>query len=606
MTLESGQEFTAEIDGVWRGKGTVEKNHTTINIGPVRCDAGEPVRLRYLGQKEEMGNDVGFAVCLTEEVLADGYREYIGNIIDELIPDRPPNTGEIRYAEIDHITDRNLAVTELGGYSVQLGPVTADEGDIVRIRGVSNTAARIETKSAQADHYHRRFEILTDQYDSLPITKGEEITTTIVDIYNESPLAYIFSDIPVLFKGSDINVAQKVDATITGFEQDYAVGEVTETYDEVGRIKEPGHWARMQWLRESGFVGDPFKTFARAFLNVETLPSTDDQIREALIAEAIRLATVHGSHDESSNQSTSRIHISALRHWVTHKLSAILGEPEDDDDWFRSILDDRKGPTMVFTGDILELAGGYYAPGPSRVVVSKTHSEAVLVSGYPTRFFIDNGFDIEFRGISRILTNVSSTDLDKANIPTQSPTQYVGADQFTIASAEDLTQLLEIQQHENAIPTNQWEAYPGHQGQFSHDADPLTVTTEHNQQLSFWREPIEYGADQYWLYLEDQTGTNETIHVPRRHKRNVMLTLDAMGGVPRVAEFSPGDQAAILSTDFVPPRQQMRWLHAIGAQWLETPENRLQWQIGVETQDTVQELFDELPIKLRDSLTQES
>ena len=85
MSLEPGERFTKEISYVTKnGKATVTEGHDTINIGPVTCEKGRRVRLKYLGEHEELQQDVGFALCLTEEVLADDYDEYFRNIRQEL------------------------------------------------------------------------------------------------------------------------------------------------------------------------------------------------------------------------------------------------------------------------------------------------------------------------------------------------------------------------------------------------------------------------------------------------------------------------------------------------------------------------------------------
>jgi hypothetical protein len=45
----------------------------------------------------------------------------------------------------------------------------------------------------------------------------------------------------------------------------------------------------------------------------------------------------------------------------------------------------------------------------------------------------------------------------------------------------------------------------------------------------------------------------------------------------------------------------MRWLHAIGAEWLETPTYTLQWKIPDGSTASVKDVFAELPVTITDN-----
>ena len=609
MSLEPGERFTKEISYVTKnGKATVTEGHDTINIGPVTCEKGRRVRLKYLGEHEELQQDVGFALCLTEEVLADNYNEYFRNIRKELIPDRPPKVDEEAYVEIDEIGDRDLGVTILGGQRVELGPVRGNAGDMVRVIGVSDTFAKVLTESARGENYEHRFKILSRQYDDLPVSKGEDITTTIAQREEDSLIGYV-GNLPIRFPPEDAEIAQKIDGRITGYDRDQVIGEITETYDEVGRIQHADHWARMQWLKNAGFDENPFRDFAVAFLDADEdqLPDDETHLRDTLIAEALRLAMA--DKIRQSDASYPRAHISGIRHWVVHKLAAVLGKPgenttgqdDDESDWFKSVMSERTGPTITFHGDILQLSEGYYAPAPTRAVMI-SDSEAVLVSGDPSTTFLDSNLNIEFRGISRVITNTSQEELEATGIPIQSQDEYVGLDETTLMTKADLEAYVATQPRETWAREQAWEAYTEYG--FQPDEEPLTVTLDSGDRVSFWRVPVEYGTDAYCLKLQDpdpeRDNTPEMIAVPSRYRKQVCLTIDTLSGVPQGVDLEPYGSDVIVNCDFAPPRPQMRWLHAIGAEWLETSARQLQWRIDSGDANSVKDVFAELPVSITD------
>jgi len=601
MSLKSGNQFTAEITITRSGIVAVRYDQQLINIGPVTCKKGERVRLKYLGEKEELGNDVGFAICLNEEILDDGYDDYIRGIMDHLITDEPPAQGETTYTEIDQIGERNMGVTILNGDRIQLGPARGEVGDLVRIVGVSDNCAEIMTPHARGENYEIRFKILSRQFDELPIAVGEEVTTTISDIDDGELIGYV-GDIPIRFPGTDAEMAQKVDGRIIGVDADRFVGEVVKTYDEPGRIEHASYWARMQWLRQAGFSDDPLRDFAQDFFyhNQIVLPETTERLRDALIAEAIRLAVADKTG--GTDEEYPRAHISGVRHWVNHKLAAIFGEPgeDDTDDWFRDILKERSGPTITFLGDILELSEGYYAPAPTHAVMT-TSSDAVLVSGRPIMTFANNDLEIQIRGVTRIITGTTEDELLENDIPVQSRSEYVGLDGGRLFTEDDLVSFIANQPREDWMPEQNWEPYTGQQWGFQSDGDPLEVEASDGSVVSFWHIPVEYGQDVYRLKVQQSSSDSaQMIAVPSRYRKHVSLLVDALSGIPQRVELKETADGVLVNCDFVPPRHQIRWLHAIGAEWLETSKNQLQWQIRRNEADSVVRVFEPLPVSLAD------
>lgn len=607
MSLEVGDVFTAEVAMVMRnGLGSVDRGHDTISIGPVECEEGTQVQLKYLGEEKVNKNTtVRYAMVLTEEAIDDGYEEYIQRLLDGLIPDEPPAQDEVTYTEIDEVDDRDIGYSEMGGTRICLGPVTGQPGDIVKIEGVTDKAAKVLTSDYRGENYETRFNILSDQYDKLPVSEGDEFTTAITEVDDGTPIGYV-KDVPITFPDDDAAIGQKIDGRISSFSRDQVVGEIIEKYDEVVRVENAGSWARVQWLRQQGFGDEPMRTFAAEFLGIDrsALPDSEDRIRDTLIAESIRL----GLQDKAGNDadgSYARAHVAGIRHWVLHKLEPVLGQPDEDDDWFRNVLSERTGPTLTFLGDLMKLSNGYYAPGPTRAIMT-TNTEAVLVSGRPSHYFFDQGFDLEFRGISRIITDTSEDALEAADIPIQSMTDYIDADDVGTFDADYLEQFIDMRESQKWTPSDDWEAYLGNIGYgFDWGDDAYEVTTDDGTSLSLWKSPVEFGGDEFWLKVDpaDDLADAEMVQVPYRYRRQVCLVLDEIGGLTRRVELTQLDDGVRLSCDFAPPRPQVRWLNAIGAQWENPKHNKIHWRLDAVNKESVEQAFSKLAVEIEDATT---
>jgi hypothetical protein len=603
--LETGDIFSAEINMVTRnGLATVRQGRETISIGPVTCEKGTLVHVKYLGEEQVNDNTTAnIGLCLTEHVLADDYAQYIENLVDHLTPDQPPASGEVMYAKIDEIEGQDIGIAVLGGKRITLGPVRAQVGDLVQISGVNESTAEVLTESAKADHYEVRFNILTGQTDRLPISVDEEYTTIITDLQDDVPISRIM-EVPIAFPEGTAAVGQKADIRVLGFERDRAVGEILETYDEVGRIENLGHWARMQWLRKVGFGDDPLHNFAAQFLGVNpsVLPTTEDRLRSALIAEAIRLCLEEKA--THSDEGYPRAHVTGIRHWVTHKLSTVLGDPNEDDDtdWFREVLVEGKGQTLSFIGDVLELSHGYYAMGPTRVIMTD-ESEGILVSGRSTSHFQEMDLDVRLRGTSRRLTDTSEVNLRELGLNVQSLSDYLGTDGDDTFDENFLTDFIQTRPSRDWAPEAEWEAYAGYHGYgFDWGEDRFRVQTTDGHILSLWRVPVEYGADEYQLRIETVDGNepDQMVGVPSRYYKHVCLLMDELSGRPREVVLSSAGDEVRLSAPFAPPRAQMRWLYAVGARWEDPRGGQLHWRFNAVDSQSIEQAFDELAVTVKD------
>ncbi|MDL0127916.1 hypothetical protein [Halobacterium salinarum] len=604
MKLEPGEEFTAKVDKINpNGTCTVKYDGKTINIGPVTCDIGRSVRLRYIDGDSVAGTSIHFALCLTDEVHEDGYDDHVRRHVSSLLPDRPPEEGEQTYIEIDKVDKYGLGIAVAGGDLVELGPVQAQAGDLVHVVGRESGFAELINVRARGKRYQTRFNILRERWEKLPVKEGETFTTTIDDTDGSSLIAYL-DGVPIHFPKGSAQIAQKVDGKLTRFHRGRGIGEVTKVYDTIGNIDDPGHDTRMQNLQKAGIGSNPFRSFAQRFIGVsdEELPSNETEIRKAIIGEAIRLGLAEKA--ESGDQYP-QAHITAIRHWVVHKLSAVLGDPISNDSesdgvgWFRSALTERSGPTITFLGDVIQLSQGYYAPAPTRVVMI-SESEAVLISGDPSREFLNSELDLEFRGLTRIITETSMEELKSKGIPLQPKEEYIGLGQAPMTSPATLREYIDQRPQESWEPEEDWAPYTGQYYGFRTDGKPLVIEEADGTIMSLWRVPVEYGADTYQLKVQADGETNGVTISPK-YRKHVSLILDAMAEDPQTVELTAYDEGVLVSCDFAPPQAQMRWLYAVGAEWLDTSSYQLQWKITGADADSVQEVFDELPVTIIDN-----
>ena len=601
MTLSSGDRFSGELK--IRGKqntGCVNVNGETISVGPVICEKGERVQLQYLGARKAGNTSASYAICLSNHAIdQEQYNEYLDQIIDLLTPDGPPDLGTETYVKIVEVSDDGIGYASPGSQRISLGPVAADVGDFVQVEGISPTHARVIDENLQGENYNIRFWILSEQYDKLPLELDDEYTSAIAEFEGETAICYV-KNIPIVVAGCDGKIGQKLDVRVTKFEDGQIWGEVVEMYDEVSRIQNPGHWARMQWLQDVGFEEPTFSRVVAEFIDVpsEQLPEDPEQLKAALISEAIRLCLANKAAE--SSDSYPRAHITGIRHWVTHNLEPILGEPDGDDGWFRKYLDEKNGPNLSFLGDVLKLSNGYYAAAATRAVLIG-HEIAILISGVPTAEFIDAGLDVHVSGSSRMIHSTSKSELQSHGIAVQSREEYT-SDEVGTYDTKFLAEFIDSRESTEWQGGNNWVAYGGESGYgWTWRDTPLEVKDTEDRLVSLWREPIEYGGDEYYLRVEDDDRFSE-VHVPQRYFKQLCLIIDALSGAPRTVEIDPLPDTSNLhlAVTFSPPRSQYRWITAVGSEWREFANNRIHWEVPFGAVDSVIEAFEQLPVQIDD------
>ena len=600
MTLSSGDRFSRELKVLSSGLACVNIDNETISVGPVICDDGTQVELRYLGERDLENMDVSYAICLDQDAIdRASYEEYLDNIIDLLTPEGDPENGTITYLQVDEVDPKGIGYATPGGSRFTLGPTSASEDSFVQVEVITNEHAKILHEDQQGDNYDIRFWLLSKQYQNLPIEINEEYTTAVAEFDGETRICYV-KNIPIRVDcGAELG--QKVDIEITNFERDTVVGKATKIYSVVVRTNNPGEWARKQWLKEAGVEDPPLQSVTSEFIGVKgtQLPEKTEQLKTILTGEAVRLCLAEKAED--SSEDYPRAHVTGIKHWIEHKLEPLLGTDEDSDiDWFREALDEGTGPTLTFLGDILKLSKGYFASGPTRVIPTND-STWILVSGLPTKWFREQGLQIEFRGLSRAVIDTTRTELKEIGLRQQSQEEYIGKN--TPSYDEDyLTEFIDGSEPRDWQADSDWDAYVGKQGfGLSWGDEPLEVQLPSGSAVSIWREPIEYGGDEYYLRLTDDDSVRG-IRLPRSQYKSFCLLLEALNDSPRGVEIlqTPTQGTIQLAMTFSPPQPQYRWLVAIGAEWRGFQNNRIQWIIPTTAADSVVQAFEWLPVTIND------
>lgn len=601
MTLSSGDRFTAKLNVMRSGTACVSAGNETISVGPVTCEDGTQVQLKYLGERDLPNMDTSYAICLSQGVInPEAYSKYLNEIIDILTPEGTPEVGSITYLEIEKIDKNGIGYASVGESQLVVGPTTVAEDDFVQVEMVTDSHAKILDPDLQGEDYESRFWILSGQSHKLPISITEEYTTAVAEFNGDTRICYV-KNIPIRVKNCDAKLGQKLDVEITGFKQDIVAGTATEIYDEVVRTNNPGHWARMQWLREAGIVDPPLQSVASEFIGIGAnyLPEETERLKTALIGESIRLCLADKAED--SVEEYPRAHITGIHHWIRHKLRAIVGTADDSEgDWFREVLDEGDGPTLTFQGDIIKLSQGYYAVGPTRTI-PVSDSTAILVSGLPTEHFLQKGLDVELRGLSRAVTNASESKLRDHGLMIQSQEDYIGMDHSEY-DKDHLADFITGSELAEWQANAEWESFVGERGfGLSWGDDPLEAQIDSDTDITLWREPVEYGMDEFHIRVVSN-GDVAGLRLPQSKYKQFCLLIESIADTPRTVGIldTPNQNTVQLRCTFSPPRAQFRWLTAIGADWRGFENDRIQWVVPEEAVESIIRVFEQLPVNILD------
>ncbi len=338
------------------------------------------------------------------------------------------------------------------------------------------------------------------------------------------------------------------------------------------------------------------RRFGSEFFTIEesNLPSDSNSVKGAIISEAFRFALDSMPDPQGSIR---KMHINSIRRWVIQKLRAIIPEIEKQD--LNYILKESKGPNLLFLGDILKHSKGYYSPAPTRAV-NVDENNWILVSGLPTHYFTEAGINVNVKGVGRIIKNTSRSEIEELAIPIQSKESYVGLMKL---DKSFLFNLLESETKQIWRPENDWQGYKiwvegwwskSDKG-FLWDVTPINIRTDLGI-VSFWRGKTKYDSFEYWLKVKK--GEQESmISIKPPFYKQICLIIDELGGKRRVVKLKKIDGDYRLSINFIPPKSQFRWLHAIGAKFEGLVGSEINWIVPSKAVKSTAEVFEMLSVK---------
>ncbi len=606
-TLTPGDLRTAEIATITKaGNAAVKVGSDFVTIGPIDQDIlgkGSEITFQFYGGS--------WGVLLDETKRASDYLDFIENVEDTVVADVPPESGAQAFVRVDKMSDSRIGYSyfedttgdsHIDDTAIVLGPVSVSEGDLVEVEGVDNNSARILNDKDRGEDYQPRWELLSNP-DNQPFGIGESHEITITGVKGNKAVGHL-EDYPVQFGDTDVAVGQVVIAEVVGYDDGYVNAKIIEKTDEIRRLAGGNFWTNIQWLKKAGYGGDePLHTFAMEFIGVDqgTLPESDDKVRKALIAEAIRLAVAEKS--EVTESEIDNAYVTSVRHWAVHKLSPLLGVAGsgDTENWFQNILKEGQGSTLVSHGDLIQLTGGYYARSPTRAI-PYSESEAVLASGVPTSVLRSIHLTLDIRGVSR-LAMMSRSTLEHLGIPIQSRDAYLGLEEYDTFDATFLENLTDTRISKDWEPEESWGSYIGNVGFDFEFGGPTSEVEINDRRYSIWNSQADSPGGDYWLRVQPVTnGSAKMVRIPWRYSRIVCLLVDQLSDDARTVEASPLDEGEErISCNFRLPGPAKQWLHALGGEYENPGHGKLHYRIKDTQHESVIDLFSQFPVTIEDA-----
>lgn len=339
--------------------------------------------------------------------------------------------------------------------------------------------------------------------------------------------------------------------------------------------------------------------FATRFTGIaqDGLSSSRTLLVDCLIAEAIRYAV----HDPQLNpDDRSSVHILSVKNWVYRKLRGILPELSNiDRDDIERILRSEQGACLEFLGDILFLGEGRCAPSPTRAI-KIADNKYLLISGKPSLCFLSLGLKVSTFGISRYIINTNDEIIKESKISLQSKESYTTSK--IMGSPEDfLLFCLKYGTKEQTNALAGTESYIGHiSGQYGFSyGHSTTGISLRDYRIRIFRRVESTGRIEYWLRRDSSKGA-EVVSIPVESSKQALLAYDALSQKARIATIQRKDNNAIISINFPPPAFTIRWIYAMGGQWLGSKQGRIQWQIPTDALESTTSLFKSTWVQIRE------
>jgi 5-methylcytosine-specific restriction endonuclease McrA len=109
------------------------------------------------------------------------------------------------------------------GEKINIGPVDCEPNQVVELEYIGDGFARCLDESIQAQNYETRFNILSKNYDDVPVNVGDEYGGEVIESYSDTSNVQV-ENVHVNIEDDDLDVGDRVTVEITGFASQSANG----------------------------------------------------------------------------------------------------------------------------------------------------------------------------------------------------------------------------------------------------------------------------------------------------------------------------------------------------------------------------------------------
>lgn len=225
--LDLFEEFTTKVADVRRpdNMGYIEGPKTIIKAGPLSCSPGKEVEAMLVSKEH--------AVCLTRSAIADDYVDYLNNLAkkynlsEKIEPNSVLIPGDKFTSKVEKIRSDGIGFVHSNvGEKIYIGPVSCETGKTVRVEYLGNSVAKCLDESVQDEDYEIRLNIFAENYDSVPVSKGDRFVGRTIRSFSDHSIVNV-DGVHIHLDDGELEVGELVEVEVTEFSIQSARGEIT-------------------------------------------------------------------------------------------------------------------------------------------------------------------------------------------------------------------------------------------------------------------------------------------------------------------------------------------------------------------------------------------
>jgi len=321
------------------------------------------------------------------------------------------------------------------------------------------------------------------------------------------------------------------------------------------------------------------------------LPTEHGLLFEALIAETLRIAA---SSVSENNIVCTVCNIHSIQNWTMRKTRWLMPQKQDKlAKMIGDIVSNQRNSSLSLIGDLIPLSQGYYSLPPERAVPIKD-GIFLLISGRPTRRFIEADFNIRINGISRWIIETSESELSAKKIPIQQQSNYIGYDpqlfsdpiKFIEQCLRRKDALQDIKGRDTVYYLGPVANRPGIQWSRS----GMMVLSLGESTIKICKSPREFERFDHFLKCESHT---KRAYVPLAESQvmRTILSMDAAVNKQRIVHISKDTNSINVAFDFPPPIPEVRWMAALGGRLIHSQYDAQIWQFPIVISEEINKLL---------------